>query len=152
MKTPTQATPENRSNTDNTTQADSIKTTTGLNSVRFDHSKTGDLCLANSTALGNSLNLGAMAKTAKYNRVTGSTITATDEKGLNILDVQLRNGIESIFDGIEVVAKLLAFNCDDVSEGDISKIGWLITGLAELGRNMNFHSSEVESELRNIKP
>ncbi len=152
MKTPTQATPENRSNTDNTTQADLIKPTTGLDSIRNDLAEDGFISLSGNTPLSDLLKIGAIAYTTHHDFDTGRMETATDELGLNLMKEQLSTGITIILDGIGVVADLMSTNGNNISGNDVSKIGWLICGLAEMASDMHYHKNRFEHELRKTNP
>ena len=134
--------------TKTTTPSNQTKTTTGIHSVRFDLSQSGDLSLSSSTPLANILKLGAMAYTTKHNDVTGRMETATDELGLNLMKEQLTTGVGLILDGIGVVADLMSTNCDSVSGREVSTLGWLICGLAEMASDMEYHRNQAEFELR----
>ena len=78
--------------------------------------------------------------------------TATDELGLNLMKEQLSTGITIILDGIGVVADLMSTNCNNLSGQDVSKIGWLICGLAEMASDMHYHKNRFEHELRKTNP
>jgi hypothetical protein len=142
MNTPTQATPQNRQNSGDTP----LKTTTGKASIAFDYAEGGTIALHGNTGISSLLRLGAMVKTRQYQPELSGSATATDEKGREIVIRQLDGAAEMIVDSLGTVGKLLALTSEELNPGDVSSIGWLVCGLAELAEDVLFELSEVSYE------
>jgi len=155
MKSPKQAMPKNRQNSGETPTNTATATetppkdkpeTTGLDNVRFDHAHNGTISLNGTTNLGCLLELGAITNTMKinYDKNGGKLEYATDDKGLEIVANNIHGGIESLFNGIAVIGKLLGYSSSEIGEDDISSVGWLLCGLAEIGEGLRMDLANIE--------
>jgi hypothetical protein len=147
MQHPTQTptTGDNRPNPAQTT----AKATTGLGSVRFDHSPFGAVDLDGTTVLSCLLNLGAMAKATKTpGQESFNPHVATDLMGRKLLADQLHYGIEEILEGISVISRLLAKSHGDLEPWDITQAAWLTCGLADLAKDMAHERCNILFEIK----
>jgi len=125
------------------------KATTGLGSVRFDHSPFGAVDLDGTTVLSRLLNLGAMAKATKIpGQETFNPHVATDSMGRKLLADQLHCGIEEILEGISVINRLLAKSHGDLEQWDITQAAWLTCGLADLAKDMAHERCNILFEMK----
>lgn len=122
------------------------KATTGHDSVRLDHADSGTVVLNSTMSVSDLSVLGAMVKTRRHDKEIGGSVTATDDQGRKILCGSLHDAVASVLDGIGVVGKLLAMTANEAMQDDVSKVGWLICGLAELAHDIDFERGEVEYE------
>jgi len=120
--------------------------TTGRDNIRFDHAHKGAISLKETTNLGCLLALGAITKTKKinYDKNGGPSEYATDDRGLELVSNNIDGAIESIFDGISVIGKLLVYSSSEIGEDDISSVGWLLCGLAEIGTDLRMDLANIE--------
>ncbi len=146
MNTPTQATPEIRPDSTQTVGEaanQDITPTTGLECIRFDATPTGYLSLTSPTSWGDLLALGALSKAG-----TETFVTPTDLAGLELLAGQLSNALETVLDGLELVGRLAALAGRGLDVDDVTRLGWLISGLSELGNELRHEAENANHELQ----
>lgn len=148
MKNTTQATPEIRPESGEAKPAwqQAETQSTSLDKVRFDYADSGSIDLSSSSSIGALLGIGAIIKTSKIT-INGDAVSleyATDEKGRELVGNYMHESIVHIFDGIQAVGKLLAISGEEASTKDLHSLGWLLCGLAELGRDLRHELANLE--------
>jgi hypothetical protein len=107
--------------------------------IKFDHSPDGEIDIKyKDTNLSFLFYLGALHFTARQEFDEQETpIFATDKEGLKRLISMAEDSQESLYHYIEALGKALAILDKGAMGNSFSYLGWLLVGLADMGREID---------------